>query len=173
MARLHPLLKYRIDFIQKIKHLSINPEEETLVPFDVSGLFTSIPLTVVLQVINSKISICTSFTNICEIPTEKFTKPVEFTITNCIFCFNKKSYKDLQGATMGSPVSPVTANIYMEHFESLCIPISPTLIKSWLRYVDDAHSVTRKHQVNKLYEHLNSIGPHIKFTIELPGTDPS
>ena len=32
-------------------------------------------------------------------------------------------------------------------------------------------SVTRKDQVNKLQEHLNSIDPHIKFTIELPGTD--
>ena len=30
---------------------------------------------------------------------------------------------------MGSPVSPVNANIYMEYFESLAIPTSPTLIK--------------------------------------------
>ena len=30
------------DFIQKIKHHSINPEEVTLVSFDVSALFTSI-----------------------------------------------------------------------------------------------------------------------------------
>ena len=70
---------------------------------------------------------------------------------------------------MGSPVSPVIANIYMEYFESLAIPPSPTLIKWWFRYVDDVHSVTRKDQVNKLQEHLNSIDPHIKFTIELPG----
>ena len=35
-------------------------------------------------------------------------------------------YKQLQGAAMGSPVSPVIANIYMEHFESLAIPASLT-----------------------------------------------
>ena len=29
------------------------------------------------------------------IPTEKFIKLLEFTITNCIFCFNKKFYKQL------------------------------------------------------------------------------
>ena len=72
---------------------------------------------------------------------------------------------------MGLPVSPVIANIYMEHFESLAIPSSPTLIKWWFRYVDDVHSATRKDQVNKLQEHLNSTDPCIKFTIELPGTD--
>ena len=104
------------DFIQKIKHLSINPEEESLVSFDVSALFTSIPVPVALQVINSKISTCTNFTNVCKIPTEKFIKLLKFTSTNCIFCFNTKFYKQLQDAAMGSPVSPVIANIYMEYF---------------------------------------------------------
>ena len=92
-------------------------------------------------------------------------------IANCIFCFNRKFYKQLQGATMGSPVSNVIANIYREYFESLAIVTSQTLIKWWFRYVDDVLSATRKDQANKLEQHLNSIDPHIKFTIELPGTD--
>ena len=44
------------NFMQKIKHLSINPWEETLVSFGLSAFFTSIPIPVALQVINSKIS---------------------------------------------------------------------------------------------------------------------
>ena len=72
---------------------------------------------------------------------------------------------------MGSPVSPVIANIYMEYFESLAIPTSPALIKQWSRYVDDVHSANRKDHVNQLQEHLNCIDPHIKFTTELPGID--
>ena len=122
-------VKDSTDFIQKVKHLSINPEEETLVSFDVSALFTSIPEPVALQDINSKISTCTTFTNICNIPTEKFIKLLEFTLSNCTLCFNMKFYKQLQGAAMGLPVSPVIANIYMEHFESLASPSSLTLIK--------------------------------------------
>ena len=156
------------DFIKKIKHLSINPEEETLVSYDVSALFTSILVPVAPLVINSKIYTCTNFTNVCKIPIEKFIKFLEFTITNYIFCFNKKFYKQLQGAAMGSPVSPVIANIYMEYFESLAIPSSPTSINWWFRYVDDVHSTTRKDQVNKHQEHLNSIDPHIKFHHRTP-----
>ena len=72
---------------------------------------------------------------------------------------------------MGLPVSSVIANIYMEYFESLAIPSSPTLIKWWLMYVDDVHSATRKDQVNQLQEHLNSIHLYITFTTEHPGTD--
>ena len=153
-------VKDSTDFIQKFKHLSINAEGEALASFDVSTLFTSIPVPVALQVINSKISTGTSFTNICKIPTEIFIKLLEFTNTNHIFCFNKKFYKQLQGAAMHSPVSPVIANIYMEHFESLAIPTSPPLIKWWFRYVD-VHSATRKDQVNKFQEYFNAIDPHI------------
>ena len=72
---------------------------------------------------------------------------------------------------MGLPVSSVIANIYIEYFESLAIPSSPTLIKWWFTYIDDVHSVTRKDQVSQLQWYLNLTDPHIKFTIELPGTD--
>ena len=41
----------------------------------------------------------------------------------------------------------------------------------WFRYVDDVYSAIRKDQVNQLQKDLNSIDSHIKFTMELPGTD--
>ena len=41
-------VKDSTDFIKKIKQLSINPEEETIVSFDVSVLFTSIPVPVAM-----------------------------------------------------------------------------------------------------------------------------
>ena len=106
----------------------------------------------------------------CKIPTEKFIKHLEFTITNWIFYFNKKFYKQLQGAAMGSPVSPV---IFKYLHGTLWI-LSHSYISNmkWcFGYVDDVHSVTRKDQFNQLQEHLNSINWHIKLTIELPATD--
>ena len=161
-------VKYSTDFIKKIKNLSLNPEQETLVSFDVSALLTSIPVPIVLQVINYKISTCTSFMNVCKIPTEIFIKLLEFTITNCIFCLIINSINNYR-VQPWVHLSPCHCK-YLNGI-SIAIPSSPTLIKWWFRYVDDVYSATRKDQVNKLQEHLNSIDPHIKFTIELPGTD--
>ena len=160
------------DIIKKIKHLSINPEEESLVSLHVRALFTSIPIPVALQVINSKISTCHQFHQCLQDSYRKIHQAsgIHFNQLH-LFCFNMDFYKQLQGVARGSPVSPVTANIYMEYFESLTIPSSPTLIKWWFSYVDDVHSATRKDQVNQLHKHLNSIDLHIKFTTELPGTD--
>ena len=83
-------IKDSTDFIKKIKHLSIKPEEEMLVSSDVSALFTSIPVPVALEVINYKISTCTNFTNVCKIPTEKFIKLLEFTLIQLHFLLQQE-----------------------------------------------------------------------------------
>ena len=54
-------------------------------------------------------STSTYFINICMIPIEKLIKILDFIISNCVFCFNKKLYKQLKGAVMGSPASSVIA----------------------------------------------------------------
>ena len=46
---------------------------------------------------------------------------------------------------MGSPCSPVVANIYMEYFEGMALgPELPLPIKEWKRYVDDVFSIIPK-----------------------------
>jgi hypothetical protein len=38
--------------------------------------------------------------------------------------------------------------------------------KKWFRYVDDVFSIIKKHALTNFYKLLNSIDPHINFTIE-------
>ena len=72
---------------------------------------------------------------------------------------------------MGSPCSPVVANIYMEYFEKRALgpelPISFT-INTWLRYVDDVLTIVKKGTHDSLLNYLNSVDSNIKFTVEPP-----
>ena len=67
---------------------------------------------------------------------------------------------------MGSPVSPVVANIYMEMFEELALRTATHPPRIWRRYVDDTFCVIKKMEVEGLLSHLNSLRPAITFTAE-------
>ena len=67
---------------------------------------------------------------------------------------------------MGSPVSAVVANLYMEFFEELALETAPTRPRLWKRYVDDTFCILRKGSTEELLHHLNGVRPTIKFTVE-------
>jgi len=71
---------------------------------------------------------------------------------------------------MGSPVSPIVADIFIEFLEQSAIASVPAECKPMLRkrYVDDILEVIKKHGVDGLTQHLNSVDDtgSIKFTAE-------
>ncbi|XP_022784575.1 uncharacterized protein LOC111325104 [Stylophora pistillata] len=72
---------------------------------------------------------------------------------------------------MGSPISPVLADLVMEEIEETAISTFPYPPKWWFRYVDDSHSYIKKDQVDNFHKHLNSINPNMQFTLELENTN--
>ena len=75
---------------------------------------------------------------------------------------------------MGSPVTPVIGNVYMEYFEELASGSQCPIPKPWWkRYVDYLICITKKDQVDILFNHINQIDDHIKFTIESPDSEGS
>ena len=65
---------------------------------------------------------------------------------------------------MGSPVSPIVANMYMEYFEQKAQSIAshPRL---WWQYVDDTLS-SKKKKMNKTSYNTSSVDQAIQFTVE-------
>ena len=68
---------------------------------------------------------------------------------------------------MGSPVSAVVVNLYMDFFEELALRSAPTKPRLWKRYVDDTCCIVKKGTMEGLLSHLNSVWPSIKFTVEV------
>jgi hypothetical protein len=46
-------------------------------------------------------------------------------LTTSYFSFNGQFYEQIDGVAMGSPLSPVIANFYMEHFEERALKLPP------------------------------------------------
>lgn len=70
---------------------------------------------------------------------------------------------------MGSPLSPVVANIFMEAFETTALDSFHLKPKVWFRYVDDTFIIW-PHGLQSLLEfkdHLNNQHSDIKFTMEI------
>ncbi|XP_072037613.1 uncharacterized protein [Amphiura filiformis] len=83
------------------------------------------------------------------------------------FSYNNKFFIQQYGCAMGSAVSPIVVNIYMENFEQIVLdkyPGNPP--KLWLRYVDDTFVVIDRNEAAAVYKFINEVDPNIKFTQE-------
>ena len=54
---------------------------------------------------------------------DRIAKLLELCLRSTYFCFQDKFYQQKEGAEMGSLVSAVVANLYMEHFETLALAV--------------------------------------------------
>jgi hypothetical protein len=128
----------------------------TLVSFDVVSLFTKIPIDGAMEVIK-------------RVTDQGTAELVEICLKSTFFSFQSDIYEQTCGVAMGSPLSPIIANLFMEDLESKALISSPFQPKYWNRFVDDTF-VIWPHGYDKLNEfanHLNKQSSHIKFTMEV------
>ena len=67
---------------------------------------------------------------------------------------------------MGSPLSPIVANLCMDSFEVEAIRSAPHPPYTWKRFVDDTFTILESTQKNEFLEHINSTDQHIQFRAE-------
>lgn len=148
-------IKDSTDFVCKIQDIVVKPND-ILVSFDVVSLFTKVPLRECLDLV-SKIfpaDICKLF---------------EICLTGSYFVWEGNFYEQIDGVAMGSPLSPVIANLFMEHLEKKAIETSNNKPTTWFRYVDDTFVIWRHGMdtLNEFLQHLNGQHPSIQFTMEI------
>ncbi len=74
---------------------------------------------------------------------------------------------------MGSPLSPVMANLFMEEFEKNALATATLKPGFWFRYVDDTLSswCHGLDNLQRFLDHINSLHPSIKFTYKVQKDD--
>ena len=139
-----------------------NLSKKILVSYDVTSLFTNIPLQ---ETIDIAINLIFNHNPNLNITRKELKKLFLITTSKTHFIFNSKFYNQIDGVAMGSPLAPVLANIFMGLPESKWLnEYNLNKPKFYLRYVDDILAAFDNEQDSLNF--LNNSHPNIKFTIE-------
>jgi hypothetical protein len=112
-------------------------DQNILVSFDVVCLFTDVLVEETLQIIRMKMETEQESIHQFNLKAGVITELLEFCMKITYFQVAGKFYEEKYGMAMGSPLSPLVSNIFMENFEHLALTTAQEEPKIWLRYVDD------------------------------------
>ena len=168
-----PSSRHFVEDLNKLKPL----KTDVCVSFDIKSLYTNVPLHEVIKdvirVLYSEDSNSIFMKVKKEGKEEKICSKValENMLLACsesVFLFEGKTYKQIDGLSMGSPMAPLLANWFVDKIESKLL--SDDNIKQpkyYRRYVDDIFAVFEcDHDKEVFFQHLNSAHKNLQFTIE-------
>ena len=110
-------------FAEEISYVDIQ-DDEVMLSFDVVSLFTAIPVDKACDYISNKLLYDNTLSSRASLDSNEIISLLHFVLSNNYFIYNDKIYKQIHGCAMGSPVSPVVANLCMEAIEELAINTS-------------------------------------------------
>ena len=158
-------LKNTQHFIQQIQGKRLHPGDN-ITSFDVKALFTSVPVQPAIHIVKNRLQQDSTLPQRTAMSIPQITSLLEFCLTQTYFLFQGKYYQQTQGAAMGSQISPIIANIFMEEFEVKALQSFPNPPSMWLRFVDDTFVINKAEHSQDLLQHINNQDPHIQFTVE-------
>ena len=112
------------DFVEQVKHITLGPGE-CLSSYDVSALFTSVPKDPALNNIKDLLGKDNTLKERTVLVVNDIILLLEFCIKNTYFSFQDQFYEQVEGAAMGSPASPIVANLYLEYLEQKALSSAP------------------------------------------------
>ena len=131
------LLSPLVRLVSQIKNANLS--KKFLVSYDVTSLFTYIPLQ---ETIDIAINLLFNHNPNLNITRKELKKLFLFTTSKTHVIFNSIFYNQIDGVAMGSSLAPVLVNIFMGFHESKWLnEYNLNKPKLYLRYVDDILAV--------------------------------
>ena len=150
-------------FPRDLSNLPPLEKDEEDVSYDVESLFTNIPVSETIDYIINQIYVHKKLKPICN--KLIFRRLLIKLSTECKFTFDNKFYKQIDGCTMGGPLSVTFSDIFMVKMENEIVsPLRPMFYR---RYVDDIFNRRKKDSEDILFNNLNNYHRKIKMTIEI------
>ncbi|CAH1239264.1 HTR6 [Branchiostoma lanceolatum] len=154
------------DFVNKIKDIQLD-EDDIITSYDVCSLFTCIPPKEAVSVVREALEADNTLADRTKLSVDQICKLLDLCLGCTYFTYKGQFFQQLHGCAMGSPVSPIVVNLYMEKFENKALStFKDTPPANWFRYVDDTWCRLKKRVADDFFEHINQIDDNIKFTQE-------
>ena len=163
-------LKNTQEFVGKIQNLKL-VDDEIITSYDVTALFTCIPPVRpddAIQVVRECLEKDGTLSERTDLSVDQIVELVTICLKTTYFSYNNKFFLQQHGCAMGSAVSPIVVNLYMERFEQEVLRNNPgTSPRLWLRYVDDTFIIIiNKRESDNFFKYINEVDPNIRFTQE-------
>src|SRR5580765_2372334 len=133
IPKAHSHIDNSFELVDKLTGLHIE-DNYKLISLDVVSLFTNIPVELAME------SILNRWEHIemnCSIPRDEFLCAVRFVLNSTFFSFNNVNYQQAFGTPMGSPLSPIIADITLQDLEKRVLGTLSFELPFYFRYVDD------------------------------------
>ncbi len=105
-----------VDLVKTLTPIRLH-EDESIISFDGSALITSVPVEESLTLIQELLEADPTLSERISLSPQQVSDLLTMCLTTTYFKYNRECCFQIEGEAMGSPVSPIVANLSMEWFE--------------------------------------------------------
>ena len=138
-----------------------------MISFDIESLFTNVPLDETIKIVISKL-FKNKDSRVEGLKSFQFERLLRTATQESHFYFRGNYFNQIDSVSMGSPLAPTLANIFVSELENkIMSELGKKGVVTWMRYVDDTFAIVEsKDRVSDILNFLNVQHKNIKFTYE-------
>ncbi|XP_071056828.1 uncharacterized protein [Onthophagus taurus] len=164
-------IKNSTQLIDKLKNIHIT-KEHRLISFDIKNLYSNIPIKPTIDIIKQFLIKKLNTLNISFIELNTFIDTLKLVTDQNFFTFNKQFYRMNTGLPMGSPISGIMADIFVNQLEKEIFSDKYNIFTSDItfygRYVDDILIIYKGNNAKLLaLFNLFNNASNLQFTLEI------
>ena len=153
------------DFVEPVRPITLAPGE-CLNSYDVSALFTLVPIDPSLKIIKDLLVKNPTLKDRTVIGIDDIILLLEFCLKNTYFSFQGQFFEHVKGAALGFPSKshssqPLHGVLRAKNLKHWTPPP-----RFWCRFVNNTFVIHKEANKQGFLQHINNVDPAIKFTVE-------